>query len=180
MGMDICGRDPISTTGEYFRRNFSGWRLIPAYIGAQHPDFIQLVVPPVDPETGQLSDASEDFDVAMFWGSNDGYGLPADPAAALADLLDADVASGVAAAWIQDNGGAPFEFSRPSCPICDGETNGFVDGPDGDPRIGQIGPCEDCRVRNTLMSILESYELQPEDLTEFAAFMRASGGFEIW
>ena len=192
MVMDIYGRAPINKIGEYFRRNISGWDLIPTYIDSHHPEFMPMIVPPVDPDPG-LPRRSHTADVSWFWGSNDGYGLPADAASALADLLDADVASGIVDAWINDFHVFVRKLPRETCPSCDGTgvrsdpiavsnamASWVVEGPDGNPRVGQTGSCNACHGWGSLPSSYADYELEPENLTEFAAFMRASGGFEIW
>lgn len=193
MGMDIYGRTPVDETGEYFRRTIWGWLLIPAYLKDQHPDFIALIAAPIDPDTGLLYESNPDIDVAVFWSSNDGHGLLADEAAALADALDTDVASGAAEAWIHDFHIALLKLPRTTCDICngtgirtdrigvnDGMTTQVVDGPDGNPRMGQTGSCNGCDGWGAKMSFLANYDLEPDDLTEFAAVMRTSGGLEIW
>ena len=73
--MDVYGKNPANTTGEYFRRNVWGWHPLWQYCENLHPEIAELVV------EGH---------------SNSGDGLDAENSVALAKLLRLDVADGTA------------------------------------------------------------------------------------
>jgi hypothetical protein len=70
MGFEICGRNPIGENGKYFGRTIWGWRPIADYCIQVAPD---ICAPCKD------------------WYTNDGDGLDADGAAALATALQNEV-----------------------------------------------------------------------------------------
>ncbi len=70
MGMDIVGRNPTGENGKYFRRNNRGWPPLVDYC-------IQV--------------APEICAPCKYWYTNDGDGLDADGAAALASALQNEV-----------------------------------------------------------------------------------------
>jgi len=73
MGMDVYGRDPTGESGEYFRCNMSAWT-----------DLANLVISLCPDET----DACKD------WYTNDGDGLDAGGARALAEALTEHIQTG--------------------------------------------------------------------------------------
>lgn len=76
MGMDIYGKAPASTEGEYFRNSVWWWHPLAEYITHAHPDLAAA---------------------CTLWHTNDGDGLDADDAAALADALTEDLNNGAVA-----------------------------------------------------------------------------------
>jgi hypothetical protein len=73
MSFDIYGRAPTSEEGKYFCRNHMGWVPITEYILTVAPDIAAK---------------------CKYWDTNDGDGLDAEHAVALADRLDAEIQSG--------------------------------------------------------------------------------------
>jgi hypothetical protein len=70
MGFDILGRAPSTKEGEYFRNSVWWWHPLAAYICKIVPDVACQ---------------------CTHWHTNDGDGLNAECAAALADRLDAEI-----------------------------------------------------------------------------------------
>ena len=70
MGMDVYGKNPSSEIGKYFRNNVWWWRPLAEYA---------------------IKTAPEICAPCKYWGSNDGDGLDAAGAVALADALQAEV-----------------------------------------------------------------------------------------
>ena len=73
MGFDVYGRKPSGKEGEYFRRNNWGW--------SQLADYIRSVAPNIAAK-------------CTYWYSNNGDGLTAKQAAALADRIDDEIRNG--------------------------------------------------------------------------------------
>lgn len=167
MGMDVYGKHAHSETGRYFRRSVWGW----------HP----------------LADLCE-FIAPELWAkiehphTNDGDGLNGRDSLKLAAALDAAVADGRVESYCKDRAealallpdetcsicaGTGLRLPAPQCGAgklpCNGCGGGVVSGaPDyGKPGKGKIRPWE------------THYDVEPADVTEFAAFLRDCGGFEI-
>jgi len=141
MGMDVCGKNPTSKEGEYFCNNVWWWHPLAEYACRVAPEVT------LDCE---------------YWHTNDGDGLDADGAAALADALDAEIESGRAKGyerkWREDRADDPEEPS------------GFVT------IDGKAVPTLKIDINN----IEKHYRFDVENLSRFVKFLRASGGFEIW
>jgi hypothetical protein len=158
MGMDVYGQSPRSETGEYFRKNVRAW----------HPlaDYIQVVAPEI---------ASN----CKYWHTNDGDGLNAEHATALADRLDAEIRSGRCERYAR-----MYESKREMAPdvpcwLCEG-TGTRKPVPlagAGDLFTGE--QCNACGGKGTVRpwSTCESFDV--EHVREFITFLRACGGFEI-
>jgi len=123
VGMDVVGKNKDHPVGGYFRRNVWGWRRL--------ADCVQLLAP--------VESAP-----CTHWQSNDGKGLNAAQSVALADKLDALIASGSVQKYIE------------------------VD----DATIKQAVAQGD--------KYADWYSLELNDVREFSAFLRDSGGFKIW
>lgn len=81
MGMDVYGKEPISKVGEYFRRNAWGWRPLATLCCTLCP---------------------KETESCRYWQSNDGDGLDAIGARALADALQDKVNQGaLARGWAE-------------------------------------------------------------------------------
>lgn len=91
MGMDVVGLAPTAEVGEYFRNNIWWWHPLASYLTATYPD---------------LTAGCE------YWGSNDGDGLNAAEAIALAAAVQRDVADGSVAA-----AAAEFAAQRRDIPV---------------------------------------------------------------
>ena len=166
MGMDVYGK-----SGNYFRRNIWGWHSLGEYITETFPEIAGA---------------------CTYWHTNDGDGLDAAGAAALADAIDAAVAGGSAARYVAERDARIAAMPDEICRWCSGtgirtdEVGLSMKQPErpiteeGHPRQGQVGWCNGCDGRGTHRPSDASYHLEVDDLREFAAFMRESGGFEIW
>lgn len=171
MGMDVYGRNPSSETGEYFRNNVWWWRPLADYIIQQAPE--HLVVQ------------------CRHWHSNDGDGLEAEDALELADWLDNEIASGRTAEYAKTYDAVIAAMPRETCDICGGtgirkDKVGYDMGQpfkvihtEGHPRKGQKGWCNGCDGIGTKPAWAASYPFSVENVQEFAAFCRDSGGFNI-
>jgi hypothetical protein len=73
MGMDVFGTKPVNESGNYFCRNMSGWANIVSYL--------HQIAPDITSKCPSLT-------------TNDGFGLNAQDAYALANVLDEEIANG--------------------------------------------------------------------------------------
>lgn len=80
MTMDVYGMKPTSARGRYFGANLSGWCALADYA---------------------LEVAPEVCAPCKYWGANDGDGLDAAGAIALADALQTEIKSGRTAAYAE-------------------------------------------------------------------------------
>lgn len=171
MGMDVYGKNPVSETGEYFRRNVWGWHPLWGYVEDTYPEIANLV------EHGH---------------SNSGDGLDAKMSATLAELLMDDYKSGKAGEYVEARNKAISEMEMPECRLCEGtgirsDEIGVKNGqPDRDlePDIAIIvgrtkGWCNGCSGLGKTEPWEASYYLDTDDVKEFAEFLKDCGGFEI-
>lgn len=178
MGMDVYGREPANETGKYFRRSVWGWRGIACYCEDMAPEVAMY---------------------CAFWHSNDGGGLDARLSIELADVLDAHIENGTAAAYVKVRDERLAGIPDEDCQICQGsgvrtDPRGVKaghpekpipaeakdqDGTGPHPRAGMVGWCNGCDGRGHRHSWERAYRLTVDDLREWSAFVRASGGFNI-
>ncbi len=90
MGMDLNGRNPTGKCGEYFRNDIWSWPHLASYCNMIAPD---ICTP------------------CRCWYTNDGDGLDAAGAVALADTLEAEINAGRTAVY------AAFEYPQRPDPI---------------------------------------------------------------
>lgn len=170
MGMDVFGKDPTDEVGKYFRRNVWGWRPLADFIIENSPIIAAK---------------------CEHWHSNDGDGLDADDARRLADHLDQMVADGTAEVYVTQRDADLAALSMERCELCEGtgirrdrvgiehgQIERLIETP-GHKRQGQRGWCNACDDTGEREPWARSYFLEIDDIREFAAFARASGGFEI-
>jgi hypothetical protein len=167
MGMDVYGK-----SGNYFRNNVWWW----------HPlaDYILEIAPDVAAN-------------CKHWHTNDGDGLSADNAARLADILEAEIASGRTAEYAALREASIEALPDEQCQWCEG-TGIRTDriGQEmrmpqrpipadqvGHPRAGQIGWCNGCDGVGHVRPFKAHYPFDVGNVKEFAEFCRASEGFEI-
>ncbi len=165
MGMDVYGH-----SGNYFRRNIWGW----------HPlaDFVEKTFPELARGCPR-------------WHTNDGDGLDGEDARALADAMDAAVASGEAARYVEARDAKLAKLPDETCQRCngtgvrrddigkrDGMDRRVIDG-EGHPRRGQRGGCDSCNGVGHKRPSDTWFSLRVDDVREFAAFLRGSDGFRI-
>ena len=176
MGMDVFGQAPTAPEGEYFRRNVWGWHPLAGLVTTLCPD-------EASPCHG--------------WHYNDGDGLDAAGAAALAAKLEERRASGEIAAYCTRHDAFLAKKPLVECGFCGG-TGRYGDAPVTPPKSGdgaamsvlaaldaedgyrsEGGSCPVCDGAGTVKTP-ESCRVRPIDVDAFIAFLRASGGFKIW
>jgi hypothetical protein len=158
MGMDVYGTKPASGTGEYFRRNVWGWHPLWEYVEVLHPDLASKV------ECGH---------------SNDGDGLGPDDASELAGRLRHDLATGRAAAYLDQRDASLAAIPKRTCEWCAGQG---VRRDEVGVRMGMDvqGWCNGCDGAGEREPDERSYHLGRQDIAEFAEFVADSGGFVIY
>lgn len=156
MGMDVYGKAPASEAGKYFRNNVWWWRPL--------AELCQLLAPEVCAG-------------CTHWQSNDGDGLDADGAAALAAVLDARLADGTVARLLAERDKRLADAPDECCDLCEGK------GVRSDELAVQNGwnkePCNACNGKGAVRPFETWYPQDEDNVREFAAFLKACGGFEI-
>jgi hypothetical protein len=127
--MDVYGIRPTSEAGRYFRLNWTGWQPLADYIATVAPDI---------------------YAKCEHWHSNDGDGLNAADALALADALDATMDT-------------------------DAMKRAAAMAAEEDARL-----CEQYRRDGWTECVACSESWLPNRVGEFAAFLRGCGGFQLW
>jgi hypothetical protein len=133
MGMDIYGRNPTTSEGEYFHASISQW-----------PVLVKIVTTLCPQETSGCK----------YWHTNDGDGLNAAQALALADALERKLRSREVAKAFRD----PAMANHAEPPII-----AAIEAFFGAQVVPVCGEAVD-----------ENY------VAKFTPFVRASGGFSIW
>jgi hypothetical protein len=159
MGMDVYGKKPTSEEGEYFRNNMQAWGSLAEYINEVAPDIAIK---------------------CEYWHGNDGDGLDAANALKLAETLQAEVDSG--RCELRERARASVQEGMPTepCPLCDG-TGRRKPGREagaGDFVTGIV--CVLCGGRGRITPWSRSGWFSVRNVQDFVAFLRGSGGFEIW
>jgi hypothetical protein len=160
MGMDIHGRNPTGECGEYFRNNVWWWRPL--------ADYCITVAPHI-------------CAACRYWHSNDGDGLDAAEAFALAEALRKEIDAGRTATYARRYASEQELMPNEPCDICAG-TGVRTPGPHrgaGDLREGGI-KCNRCQGAGYVRPWASHYPFSTENVAAFVAFLRESGGFEIW
>lgn len=166
MGMDVYGQNPTSEVGSYFRNNVWWWRPLWSYCEHIAPDLI-----PKDNE-GHL---------------NDGWGLDAEGARALAQKLKEELDSGRCAEHAESYQRELKALLREPCDLCNGTgvrrdeiglEHGFPEKLN--PYTGLKGWCNGCDGKGDKPPFAANYPFSTQNVAEFANFLEASGGFEIW
>lgn len=170
MGMDVVGKNPSTTTGEYFRNNIWAWRPLWNYCVEVAPEICENV-------RGD---------------ENGGDGLDAADAEQLAQLLLEEILCGRAARYKKNYDARLAKLPRPECSYCDatGTRTDEVGVRMGMPNkklddSSQIlfgrthGWCNSCGGEGRVDHFEMSYPFTVENVQEFAEFCRESGGFEI-
>lgn len=171
MGMDVYGKNPKSEMGEYFRRNVWGWHPLWEYVEDTHPEIAELV---------------------EYAHSNDGDGLGSEDSKKLAELLLADYESGEVFRYVEERNKRLSELPLLDCEWCEatgirtdevGIKNGFPDK-ELSPEVQALtdrttGYCNACNGVGKREPWETNYYLEPDDVKEFALFLKDCGGFEI-
>jgi hypothetical protein len=136
--MDVIGIKPVSDKGEYFRNSIWLWHPLASYCAQVAP---------------AIAASCE------CWHTNDGDGLNAEDARALADALEAEVASGRCRAYamMRDAESAARASDRP------------IDYRDFDAFLDEIANSQ-----------WTSGHFSVDNVRAFIVFLRESGGFSIW
>lgn len=171
MGMDVFGKAPTNEKGKYFRNNVWYWRPLADLCQALAPD----ICAPCE-----------------HWQSNDGDGLDASGAEALGTVLRKRLADGTIASLLAERDKLLAELPDEPCELCsgtgirsddigrkDGQPDKIITAPPDHPRLGQKGWCNACDGRGTRRPFATNYPCDVENVTEFADFLEACGGFEI-
>jgi hypothetical protein len=179
MGMDVYGNNPTSETGDYFRLNVWWWHPLANYCCEVAPE---ITAP------------------CTHWHSNDGDGLDAERAGALAEALQREISAGRTAAYEKIYTSKQEMAPNEPCDICDGtgtrkpvperelpegdEVFVMFCGPEpeigaGDPNNGGI-KCNGCDGTGTVRPWATNYPFSVEKVEKFVAFLRECGGFCIW
>lgn len=170
MGMDVYGANPVSEKGSYFRNNVWWWRPLWDYCLAVAP----LLCDDVSGHT------------------NDGDGLGASDAKALADLLSEEIKTGRCAEYEKRYNEWRGSQPRVKCELCDetgirsdavGIEHGMPDRelePEVQILTGRThGYCNGCAGVGTRESWNTQYPFTVENVQEFVDFLYDSGGFSI-
>ena len=172
MGMDVFGKAPTNETGKYFRRNVWGW----------HP----------------LADLCSDLAPEICkgckeWHTNDGDGLGKRASQKLAKVLKEKLADGSIAAYVEARRVSLAALQKQPCPFCKGTgKNPQPLAKDSGQRVEMLvvsllnaaasektGVCGVCEGTGHMRPMENGYQVDAEDVAEFAAFLEACGGFEI-
>ena len=149
MGYDVFGNAPKNKQGEYFRANIWWWPPLWDYCTEVAPEITNNV---------------------EYAYSNDGDGLDAQDAEALANALDLSLLTGTAMEKEEAYNAALAEFPMKPCPM--------------QPEDGNHDECLMCDGKNEIRDVpfVASMELKPfavDLVKEFMTFCRYSGGFKI-
>jgi hypothetical protein len=156
MGVDICGKKPTGKQGKYFANNWVWW----------HPlvDYCFIVAPTICEPCGH-------------WRVNYGDGLDAAGAVALAEALQKEVDAGRTEAYAQQYASEQGPMPDEPCLFC--RQTGVQQAM---PHPGlnlqfRLIKCTWCQGAGYIQP---SPPFSTENVTEFIAFLRESGGFKIW
>lgn len=160
MGMDVYGKAPTAEEGKYFRNDHGWWGPLFAYCVEVAPE-IESVCP--------------------YWYSNDGDGLDAAAAVALADKLQAEVSANRTqefALWFESN---VVTTPNEPCGLCEatGTRMPVLYSGAGNPAHGGI-KCNACGGEGYVRPWITHCRFHVGNVERFIAFLRSCGGFEIW
>lgn len=163
MGMDVHGK----TNGAYFRRSVWGWRPLADYVIDMHVALASKV---------------------QYWHSNDGDGLNEEDSHELARNIQRDLATGSVKAYVAARNERLGRLPREQCKLCNG-TGLRTDQVGHDLGLDHFrldyeghwkGGCNGCEGTGTTEPWDRSYPLTVEDVAEFAQFLEACDGFQIF
>lgn len=174
MGMDVMGRAPTSEEGEYFRNNVWWWRPLWDFCYTAGDGII-----------------SEELHAGGHF--NDGQGLDAEGAYNLGQSLLKAIESGFAAKCEEEFNAYRAEMPMESCIYCSGTgirkdevgiANGFPEK-ELEPLMAAAtgrthGYCNACQGFGSVESMVTNYTFKVDNVRNFANFLIASGGFNIW
>ena len=170
MGMDVYGKAPLGSKGEYFRNNVWWWRPLWEYCETVAPHLTKDV-------SGH---------------TNDGDGLGKDGAEALGRILEISLSDGTCEAYKQAYYKELSELPNETCKLCEGtgvRTDGVGKESGMDTKVlsddlasvlgRTTGWCNGCDGNGWKPHWATHYPFSEENVKQFAEFLAESGGFEI-
>jgi hypothetical protein len=171
MGMDVYGKNPTNEVGAYFRRNVWGWHPLWNYCETVHSEIAGAV------EHGH---------------SNDGDGLDGTASVELGNAILSAIADGTAQRYIDERNAYLANLPRLDCELCNatGIRTDEIGVQNKMPEyklsaelailLGRDkGWCNACSGEGKKESWETNYEVELDDLKQFADFLLNCGGFEI-
>lgn len=171
-GMNVIGVNPSSEIGARFTRSTWGWHPLWTYCEDRHADVVAGV---------------------QFAYSNEGDGLDASHAMALAYRLRSDLVTGVVDSYVTARTLVISALPDVDCLLCLGagvrtDDVGVDLGmptmrltPDVAAMLGRThGWCNGCSGHGLQLAWEKAYTLRVDDVIEFADFLVDCGGFQIW
>lgn len=158
MGMDVYGKSPTTEEGKYFCNNVWWWRPLADYVIEVAPEIAAR---------------------CKHWQSNDGDGLDAEGAAALADKLHGEIESGRALAYEKRFTSKQEMTPDVPCDLCGGTgtRKPIPERGAGDFKTGIR--CNACHGNGHVRPWSTEYPFSVDNVREFVTFLRGCGGFEI-
>jgi hypothetical protein len=158
MGFDLLGKKPSTEEGKYFRNNIAWWCPLAEYVCEVAPDITSH---------------------CTHWFSNDGDGLNAKRAIALADRPDVEVKEGHCERYKQERLVALEKAPDEPCFSCNGSgTRQPINCEAGD--IATAIKCSQCDGKGMMRPLGSDYPFDVENVQEFITFLRGCGGFRIY
>ena len=157
MGMDVYGRKPTSLRGRLFSTRYWAW----------HPlaDYCQKVAPEIT-------------SACRYWHSNDGDGLDAAGALALAEALQREIEANRTDDYARRYASKVEVVGVDLCDVCARVRKVTRNHDVGDLKEGRI-TCFKCRGAGYVLRWGSDYSFSTGDVARFVAFLRESGGFVI-
>ena len=164
MYIDAFGRAPAGEAGEHFRSSVQWWGPLADYLRASFPQ-----------ETSPCA----------LWYSSDGDGLDDDEARRLSAVLDEAICGGAVEKHLELIKLAAATEDRAVCLLCEGtglrrDQIGVEMGFDRRDPVTGDGGCNGCQGLGTMPPFAAGLLFSREHVEEFAAFLRESGGFQIF
>ena len=151
MGMDVYGKSPDCKTGEYFRRNVWGWHPLAEYCLHAAPELVEKI---------------------QHLHSNDGDGLGKRDSQKLAVILRQEIESGSFQRYADARNARLNALPDQTCEYCKGTGKRTdMEVPNG---------CNACDGKGKIRPFITSYDVDLNDVKEFADFLEHCGGFEIF
>jgi hypothetical protein len=158
MGVDIDGCNPRSETGEYIHFNWVSWHPIVLYIEDVAPDIAAK---------------------CRHWQSNDGDGLKAGDAEAIAARLQAEIDSGRTEHYARIYTSKMESLPDEPCRLCEGTGRRKPVPHAGAGDLATGIDCNGCGTTGYVRAQWASYPFCIDSLKDFIAFLRDCGGFRI-
>jgi len=152
MGVSVYSVSATSPEGSSFHRNWWWWRPLWEYTQSVAGDLVANV--------------NGDY--------NNGEGLDLEGSEKLAQVLFAHYASGHAKTWHEERLARLATLPKETCHVCDGNGVTLKTLPKK-----ELSECSICKGEGMVANSQNNYSFDPEDVREFAEFLKACGGFRI-